>query len=210
MRFEERRADEPTATEAAAGHVRKGGLLAHPTSGVYGIGGAADPSVAREVARLKGRSEGPGFVHLVADPEAARRTFPSAHWPPLAERLAEAFWPGPLTLVLEDGSEHGIAVRVEPHAATRRVLQSLGRALSSTSLNRAGAAPASDAASARRALRALPPSDLQVLFLEAGRLSGPPPSTLVRVPGRDGRRFELLRAGAVDEAAVRAVAEEEE
>lgn len=205
MRFVERAGSEAGVAAAAARHLAAGGLLVHPTSSVYGIGGRLDPALDGEVARLKGRPEGPGFVRLVADVEGLRRIFPTASWTPLAARLAEAFWPGPLTLVLDDGSEHGVAVRVESHPLTRAVLRRFGGALASTSLNPAGERAAADTDTVRGILRAFPTSDQSVLFLDAGTLPGPPPSTLVRVPGAGGRPAEVLRRGAVAPARIAAV-----
>lgn len=198
MNFTELRADDAGAVDAAAAHLSSGGLLAHPTGGVYGIGGGPDPQIEGEVARLKGRAPGPGLVQLVAEAGDVARLWPDAAWSPVADRLAARFWPGPLTLVLDDGSEHGVAVRVEPHGFTRSVVRRFGRPLSSTSLNRTGEPPAADPDGARAALAGLPDSDLAVLFIDAGRLPGPPPSTLVRVPGESGRAFDVLRVGAID------------
>lgn len=198
MRFTELRADDPGAVDAAAAHLAFGGLLAHPTGSVYGIGGLPDDDAKREVARLKSRPQAPGLVHLVADVEDVRRVWPGAVWTPVASVLAAQFWPGPLTLVLDDGSDYGIAVRVEPHEFTRAVVRRFGRPLTSTSLNRSGDPPAADVEAARAALEALPASELAVLLVDAGPLPGPPASTLVRVPGEDGAMFDILRTGAID------------
>lgn len=198
MRFTEIKADDVGAVDAAVAHLSLGGLLAHPTGSVYGIGGAPDAMVEREVARLKGRSRGPGLVHLVAATDDVRRAWPGAAWPASASRLADRFWPGPLTLVVDDGSGHGIAVRVEPHEFTRSVVRRWGRPLSSSSLNRAGEPPTADPDAARVVLEGLPESEFAILFVDAGPLPGPPPSTLVRVPGEGGQAFDVLREGAVE------------
>lgn len=198
MKFTEIRADDVGAVDAAATHLSFGGLLAHPTGSVYGLGGAPDARMEREVARLKGRPPGPGLVHLVAEADDVRRAWPGAAWPASARRLAARFWPGPLTLVVDDGCGHGIAVRVEPHEFTRSVVRRSGRPLTSTSLNLTGEPPATDPCAARAVLEGLPESELAVLFVDAGTLPGPPPSTLVRVPGEGGQGFEVLRAGAID------------
>lgn len=207
MTFEETSGSAAGAVEAAARHLSAGGLLVHPTTGVYGIGGGPGPELDREIARLKGRPAGPGIVRLVSDPETARRAFPAAAWPPLAERLAQELWPGPLTLVLEDGSPHGVAVRVEPHAVTRYVLLSFGGPLGSSSLNRSGEPAAADPQAVRAILASLPAPRTPVLFVEAGRLPGPPPSTLVAVPGRGGAPYEVIREGAVGVERIARIAE---
>ena len=206
MTFSDRSVGDPGALDAAVACVRSGGLLVHPTTGVYGIGGLPGGGREAEVERLKGRAGGPGIVHLVFDVAAVRRSFPGAAWPTAADRLAAAFWPGPLTLVLPDGSPHGVAVRAEAHPVTRRVLEALNGALGSSSLNLSGEAPASDEASARRVLSAMPLAEVDVLLLAAGPLPGPPPSTLVRVTDDAPDRrpgWEILREGAVSAAAVR-------
>src|SRR5580765_5026538 len=87
------------AVARAARLLSAGELVALPTETVYGL--AANALDARAVARIfevKGRpAHNPVIVH-VASEEMARRCV--ANWPPLAEQLAESFWPGPLTLVL--------------------------------------------------------------------------------------------------------------
>lgn len=206
MTWSEIGADRAGAVERAVRHLEAGGLLVHPTAGVYGIGGGSKTDLDAEVARLKGRPPGPGVVHLVGDVDAIRRTWPRAAWPPLAERLGGDLWPGLLTLVLDDGTEYGLAVRIDPHPFPRAVLQRWGGALGSTSVNLSGGEPAADAESVREVLAAFPDSRAPVLFVDAGRLPGPPPSTLVRVPGRDGGPYEILRVGAIAVAEIEAVA----
>lgn len=205
MRYVAIGAGDPGAVDAAVAHLASGGLLVHPTATVYGIGGVPDPDTERELARLKGREPGSGFVHLAGDPAVVLAHWPSVTLSPGARRLAAAAWPGPLTLVLDDGSERGVAVRVEPHEFTRQVLRRYGGVMSSTSLNRGGEPAAGDPAAAREVLAALPESELAVLFVNAGPLPGPPPSTLVRVPGSDGAPFEILRAGALDANRIAAI-----
>lgn len=207
MKFTELRAGESGAMDAAAEHLGLGGLLAHPTGGVYGIGGPVGHATEAELARLKGRPTDAGFVYLAGGVQALRSAFPALRWTPLAERLAAEFWPGPLTLVLEDGSPRGLAVRIDPHPFTREVLERYGGPMSSTSLNLSGEPGAADPDAARRALEAMPASDHSVLFVDAGALPGPPPSTLVRVPGRGGEAWELVREGAIGANRIGAVAE---
>jgi L-threonylcarbamoyladenylate synthase len=79
--------------------LRGGGIVAFPTETVYGLGAdAANPRAVQRVFEVKGRpSTNPVIVH-VASIDVARRY--AAAWPPGATRLAQEFWPGPLTLVL--------------------------------------------------------------------------------------------------------------
>src|SRR5438105_14897642 len=89
--------------ESAAEILRSGGLVAFPTETVYGLG--ADATNADAVAKIfaaKGRpATNPLIVH-VAGADVARRY--AADWPLAASRLAQAFWPGPLTLVVARGA----------------------------------------------------------------------------------------------------------
>lgn len=184
---------DPAAVEAAAGHLASGGLLVHPTSTVYGLGGAARRDVDAEINRLKGRPAESPLLRLVPDADSVRTLFPEVLWPGEAEVMARAFWPGPLTMILDDGGE-GVAVRVEPHPLVSAVLGRLGSALSSTSLNRSGCAPAADEEDAREVIRSLPETRMSVMFANGGRLTGPPPSTLVSLVGG---RLRVVREGAV-------------
>src|SRR5688572_31167337 len=95
---------DPAIIRRAAELLRGGGLVAFPTETVYGLG--ADATNAEAVAKIfaaKGRpATNPLIVH-VAGADVARRY--AAEWPLAASQLAEAFWPGPLTLVLPKTAE---------------------------------------------------------------------------------------------------------
>ncbi|HSR40599.1 MAG TPA: Sua5/YciO/YrdC/YwlC family protein [Longimicrobiales bacterium] len=178
------------ASEALA----RDGILAHPTATVYGLG-AGTPAGDDRVRRLKGMDEERPLLRLAADAATLRACHPGLRWTEEAERLAGAFWPGPLTLVLDDGGPTGLGVRVEGHPETRAVLAAWGRTMSSTSLNRTGQAPAATADRARTALDRLPETDGEpVRWLDAGDLPGSPPSTVLSL--REGEP-RILRAGAV-------------
>src|SRR5579864_5375591 len=117
--------------EAAARCLAAGGLVALPTETVYGLG--ADAGNGEAIARLyaaKGRPSFNPLIAHVADAEAARRI---AHFDAAAEKLAAAFWPGPLTLVLpkQPGCDiadlalaglGSVAVRVPAHLVARALL----------------------------------------------------------------------------------------
>src|SRR5262245_9439433 len=115
----------------AADLLRRGGLVAFPTETVYGLGASAlDEQAVRRIFEAKGRPpQNPLIVHL-ADVADVKRV--SAAWPETAERLAERFWPGPLTLVLPKRPEvpdivtaggPTVAVRVPAHPVAHRLLQ---------------------------------------------------------------------------------------
>ena len=173
--------------------LQAGGILVHPTTSVYGIGGTGRLS-DHTVARLKGRAGSIPILRLVRDVEQLRRLYPAVRWSAEAELLAAEFWPGPLTLVLDDGSEQGLAVRAEAHPVTRQLLARFDGEIGSTSLNLTGEPPARTAPEARRILRAMPEADAPLYFLTAGDLPGPPPSTLLSLRAEVPR---ILREGAI-------------
>ena len=131
----------------AARCLAEGGLVAFPTETVYGLG--ADATNGTAVARLYAAKGRPSFNPLIAhvfDTAAARRL---AVFEAAAERLAAAFWPGPLTLVLRRSAScavtelataglDSIAVRVPNHAVARGLLSRLGRPIVAPSANRSG------------------------------------------------------------------------
>lgn len=190
----------PGSDVARAGHrvLECGGLLVHPTSTVYGLGGGSVEADA-EMARLKDRPAGRPFLRIVHDVETLRTERPDLRWTSDAERLASRFWPGPLTLVLDDGTDRGLAIRVESHPVTRAVLRRWGGSLSSTSLNRSGDPAATTPSEVRDTLDALPRPALPTVWLDAGELPGGPPSTLLSLRHRTPR---LLRSGAVEPQAI--------
>src|SRR5947209_3816507 len=91
-----------TSLLTAVEYLRAGELVAFPTETVYGLG--ADARRAEAVAKIyeaKGRPSGNPIIVHVADAGEARQC--AAVWPLVAERLAERFWPGPLTMILPRG-----------------------------------------------------------------------------------------------------------
>lgn len=135
------------AADAAARCLEGGGLVAFPTETVYGLG--ADATNARAVARLYEAKGRPAFNPLIAhvsDLDAARRI---ARFDQASLRLAEAFWPGPLTLVLpkangcpvSDLATAGletIAVRVPAHPVAQEILRAFGKPVVAPSANISG------------------------------------------------------------------------
>lgn len=132
------------ALERAAQILREGGLVAFPTETVYGLGALAlDPAAVRRIFEAKGRpAENPLIVH-VSNKEQARKV--AASWPGEAERLAERFWPGPLTLVLPkaegvpdevSGGLPSVGIRVPAHPLARALIQRVGQPLAAPSANR--------------------------------------------------------------------------
>lgn len=135
---------DPAALRQPARVLRAGGLVAFPTETVYGLGAhALDPAAVQRIYEAKGRpSYNPLIVH-VADADAARAL--ASAWPDEARRLAAAFWPGPLTLVLPkhdsipDSVTAGlpsVALRVPAHPVAHALLREAGIPVAAPSANR--------------------------------------------------------------------------
>jgi L-threonylcarbamoyladenylate synthase len=191
-------------------HLRADKLLAYPTETVYGLGSAPTPAAVASLSRLKGRPEGKPFLLLISGRRMAEEW--GLVFNPSATALSDAFWPGPLTLVLPGGEgrlpdelrgkEGGIAVRHTSHRGIARLVGSLGEPLTSTSANRPGGPPAPGA---DRLVELFGPEERngELLVLDGGVLGNVPPSTLVdcttAVP-------KLVREGAIPRAELRRAA----
>jgi len=197
--------DSAEAVLEAVRVLESGGLLVHPTQTVYGIG-AGPRELDGEIARLKGRSAERPLLRIAADVEALRRAHRGLQWDDRARRLAGEFWPGPLTVVLPDGTPDGLGVRVEGHPVTRRILSQWGGTMSSTSLNVSGEAPARTADEAATVVDAMPSPRVEAAWVDVGDLPPSEPSTLVSLLEA---RPRLLREGAVPWGRVAAVLGEE-
>ncbi len=184
--------------ERASAILRSGGLVAMPTETVYGL--AADAANDRAAARIytaKGRpSFNPLIVH-VADLAMARRF---AAFSPLTERLAAAFWPGPLTLVAPRRADSGIshlvtagldtiALRAPAHPVARALIAAFGAPLAAPSANPSGSVSPTTAAHVREGL-----GDRVDMILDGGPCAVGVESTIVKV---EESRAILLRPGGV-------------
>lgn len=182
---------------AAAAALAAGQVVAYPTETFYGLAvdALAEDALARLTA-LKGRGAEKAFSLLVADRNMLESVCREVS--AVAEDLIRKHWPGPLTLALParpdlparivcDGF---VAVRMSPHPMAQALVAALGRPITATSANPAGAAPA---CTAHEVAAYFP--ELQCHILDGGATPGGRPSTLVRVRGD---RLEILRAGAVD------------
>ena len=194
------------ALPAIIDHLRAHGAIAYPTETVYGFGGLVTPPALERVARLKSRDESRPFLLLVSQPAQLA----GLEWNEAARKLAQEFWPGPLTLALRAtggefpprvlSAEQTVAVRETPHAGLRTLLEVLGEPITSTSANLRGQAPASSADQVAEVLAELHAGD--VLLLDGGALPAGEPSTLVDC-SRDPVR--VLREGAITVATIRNV-----
>ncbi len=185
------------ALQEAARWILNGGLVALPTDTLYGL--AADPFSAEAVARIfvaKGRDAGRALPLIAADAEQVTRHL--GRLPATAQRLAERFWPGPLTLVIAaplvlarevTGGLGTVGVRVPADAVARAVCAAAGRPITATSANRSGEPPTNDPDQVERTL-----GDRIDLLIDTGQTTGGAPSTIVDVTGAEPT---LVRAGAI-------------
>ncbi len=135
---------DPVVVEHAAALIRRGGLVAFPTETVYGLGAnALDPVAVAAIYAAKGRPAWNPVIAHVPDVAAARTL--TRQWPAAADRLATAFWPGPLTLVLPkapqvpDAATAGldaVALRVPAHPVALALLRAAGVPIAAPSANR--------------------------------------------------------------------------
>jgi L-threonylcarbamoyladenylate synthase len=132
--------------DVAAQRLRSGELVAFPTETVYGLGAdAANETAVRKIFAAKGRpADHPLIVH-VADVSSAQRL--ALAWPAAAEKLAAAFWPGPMTLIVKaapqvlrvvTGGQDTVGVRVPSHPIALALLRESGCAIAAPSANKFG------------------------------------------------------------------------
>jgi L-threonylcarbamoyladenylate synthase len=179
----------------AAEALRRGLVVAYPTDTLYGL--AVDPTNAAAVARLfalKGRALDRAIPLIAADADQVRAW---TRLTPLAERLASAFWPGPLTLVLEAaraiddrvlGDGRTVAIRVPDQTVARALAAAAECPVTSTSANPSGQPPTADPDEVARSLPAVD------VLIDGGLTPGGAPSTIVDATGN---RPVLIRAGAI-------------
>ena len=197
---------EPPSIARAAEILRAGGLVAFPTETVYGLGARADDeSAVRRIFEAKGRPPGnPLIVHVRGAAEAAAI---AAEWSPEAERLAAAFWPGPLTLVVTrrpgrvaDAVTAGgptVALRVPAHPIARAILDACGLPIAAPSANR------STSISPTTAEHVLKSLDGRIdAVIDGGATGYGIESTIVDITSLPAN---LLRQGAVAEADIAAI-----
>ncbi len=201
-------APDPVAVAEAVGILREGGLVGLPTETVYGLGARAFD--ARAIARVfvaKGRpTHHPLIVHVTGEREAREL---SASWPAHASRLAGAFWPGPLTLVVDRathvdaavaGGDASIAIRSPSHPVARALIAALGEPIAAPSANRYQGLSPTTAAHVVKEL-----GEAVDLIVDAGTCDAGIESTVVDVRGGSIR---VLRPGALDVASLRAIVPE--
>jgi L-threonylcarbamoyladenylate synthase len=194
--------------EAAARRVAEGGLVAFPTETVWGLGAdATRPEAVAALRAWKGR-DGDKPISVLVEGRAALDAL-GVEATALARALAEAFWPGPLTLVVPAaharlapgvvGADGTVGLRCSPDPTAAALARALARAgagpLTATSLNRGGEAPARSLDEARALCRAHPgPAVVAPVAGARGGVSSAPPSTVVDCTGPV---FRPIREGAI-------------
>jgi len=178
---------------AAVAALARAEVVGFPTETFYGLGvDALDRAALDRLRALKGRGAEKAISVLVTEAMLERVV---TEVPPRARALIAAHWPGPLTLAMpaRPGLPEGlvmdgcVAVRWSPHPLAQRLVEGLGRPITATSANPAGAPPPTTA----DGVRAYFPG---CLVVDGGDTPGGKPSTLVRVRGDV---VEVLREGAI-------------
>jgi L-threonylcarbamoyladenylate synthase len=193
--------DAPLDTDPAVAHavdiLRRGGLVAFPTETVYGLGAdARNETAVRRIFAVKRRPvDHPVIVHI---PDASHLEGWAATVPKTAARLAAAFWPGPLTLVLKraagvldvvTGGQDTVGLRVPYHPLALDLLRDFGGGIAAPSANRFGCLSPTSAAHVRAEL-----GDEVDLILDGGPCKVGIESTIVDVTGPLPR---MLRPGGI-------------
>src|SRR5690242_19273424 len=196
--------DDPAGRAVAVAALEAGGIVALPTDTVYGIAVALrTPGGIEALFAAKRRPPDRGIVLLLGAAEQAPEI---GAWPVTAATLADAFWPGGLTIVVPQrpgvvlppaltGGASTIGLRVPDHEAPRAMARAVGP-LPTTSANRSGEPEAPDAASILEQL-----GDALAVVLDGGRAHGGPASTVVDCSVDPPR---ILREGAIGRPALEA------
>jgi L-threonylcarbamoyladenylate synthase len=196
----------PLELDAAVQALRAGELVAFPTETVYGLGANAQHAAAvKKIFEIKGRpASHPLIVHL----DSVRFLHRWAREvPPPALRLAERFWPGPLTLVLPrapnvldlvTGGQDSVAVRVPSHPMAQQLLHAFGGGIAAPSANRYGHVSPTRAEHVREEF-----GDAVRIVLDGGECQVGLESTIVSCLGEE---LQLLRPGQISLAQLRQAA----
>jgi L-threonylcarbamoyladenylate synthase len=186
-----------------------GGLVAFPTETVYGLG--ADAGNGEAIARLYAAKGRPAFNPLIAHVASAAAARKLARFDAAAERLAAAFWPGPLTLVLPKAADcpvaalataglDSVAVRLPRHPVAQELLRAFGGPVVAPSANRSGHVSPTTAAHVLADL-----GGRIDLIVDGGATPVGLESTIVACLGESLGEPALLRPGGVPRAAIEEV-----
>ena len=191
-----------TEVSRAAELLRAGELVAFPTETVYGLGAdARNPRAIAKIFEAKGRpADHPLIVHL---PDASHLERWAVDIPEAARKLAVAFWPGPLTLILKrhpsvpdavTGGQDTVGLRVPNHPLALQLLREFNGGVAAPSANRFGHVSPTTAAHVREEL-----GDAVAMILDGGPCAVGIESTILDLSGGEPR---ILRPGMLDAAAL--------
>ncbi len=195
------------AIELAANCLHDGGLVAFPTETVYGLG--ADATNDRAVARIFEAKGRPQFNPLISHVSGLEMAMELGQFGALAKELADAFWPGPLTLVvkrshacpvslLASAGLETIALRMPNHVVAQGLINRVQRPLAAPSANPSGGVSPTTAAHVAEGL-----GDRLDMILDGGPCEVGLESTVVSVS--DGEDVRLLRPGTITRSELEAV-----
>lgn len=186
----------PRAIEWTAERIAEGGVVAIPTDTVYGIAASlVHPQALERIYDIKQRPESQPLPVLVSSIDALSHL---VHLNDVAVPLLDAFWPGPLTVVLPAASRlpgrvlgpgETVGVRLPNHFLAIEVIEKAGGAIACTSANRSGEPPAKSASAVAETIG----SELD-LILDGGVAPGGVASTVVAI---DDLSLRFLREGAI-------------
>lgn len=187
----------PVSVNEAVEYLHNGNVVAMPTETVYGLAGLArNDDAVLKIFETKGRPRfNPLIVHC-ADMDMAQKV---AQFNPLALKIAETFWPGPLTLVLPKKADANIsdlvtagldtvAIRLPEHSIARKILQTLGQPVAAPSANPSGKL------SPTMSQHVIDAFEQTVPVVDGGACEAGVESTILAV---EGEQVTLLRPGSV-------------
>lgn len=184
---------ETSKINRAASILRNGGLVAFPTETVYGLGAnLLDEKAVNKIYGIKRRPKSKPLTVHIADIKTVKRM--AGRMPPGAKRLAERFWPGPLTLVLEDKRGGKTGFRMPDNRIAFLLIKKAGVPVAAPSANISGRRPPK---SAKEVMTGL--GGKIDMVLDGGKTRIGVESTVVDMSGKD---FKILRAGAISEAEI--------
>ena len=190
---------QPDRIDYIVSCLRKGNVIALPTDTFYGL--AVDPVnlyAVEQIYQIKTRQKHKPLSLLIASLAQAYELVRSAD--PMMDRLAERFWPGPLTMIVRAGTRlslrstantGNVALRVPDAAIPRAVVERFGLPITATSANLQGASECTHAACVRDQL-----GDRIPLIIDGGPTGRRQPTTIVDLTLGEGR-WEILREGAI-------------
>jgi tRNA threonylcarbamoyl adenosine modification protein (Sua5/YciO/YrdC/YwlC family) len=190
---------EPDRIDYIVSCLRRGDVVAVPTDTFYGL--AVDPVnlfAVEQIYQIKTRQKHKPLSLLIASVAQAYELVRETE--PLIDKLAERFWPGPLTIIVKAGSRlplrstantGNVALRVPDAAIPRAVVQRLGLPITATSANLQGASECTHAGCVRDQI-----GDRIPLIVDGGPTGHAKPTTIVDISLGEGR-WEILREGAI-------------